>query len=374
MARNINSRLDKLQTRRNGMDRLIALDEAFRKDVLAKSAVTESWQTRATTQPFTRYALGAMQEVGPAYTKISIETAERVGNQLAKSISGVEFKLQGSVPLNVHIRGVSDVDLLILDPTFVIIDRSGPSANSSAYYDTPRTSVGVLTNVRSQVEKVLPQSFPAATVDKSGGKAVAISGGSLARPVDVVPSHWYDTAAYQQSGAQDDRGVYILDRKVPTTINNFPFKHIKLIGDRCDTCLGGLRKAIRLCKNVKADAFEEGTKINFPSFDIAAAMYHADQSAFTIGYMYELRILTEVQRHLDYMYHNPEWAKTLRVPDNSRVIFDTQEKYEGMQALSLEIDDLLKNVVKEQKPQLPVDHNLPWSAARDAISSITIPG
>jgi hypothetical protein len=260
MARNITGRLDKLQTRRKGLDRLIALDEAFRKDVLAKSVAAESWQTRATTQPYTRYALGAMQEVGAAYTKISIETAERVGKQLAKSISSTEFKLQGSVPLNVHIRGVSDVDLLILDPTFLIIDRSGPLANTTAYSDTPRTSVGVLTDLRSQVEKVLPQSFPAATVDKSGGKAVAIYGGSLARPVDVVPSHWYDTAAYQRSRAQDDRGVYILNRKVPTTIENFPFKHIKLIGDRSDGCLDGLRKAIRLCKNVKADAIEEGTK------------------------------------------------------------------------------------------------------------------
>jgi hypothetical protein len=62
------------------------------------------------------------------------------------------------------------------------------------------------------------------------------------------------------------------------------------------------------------------------------------------------------------------------VPDNSRAIFDTQEKYEGMKALSLEIDDLLKNVVKEQKPQLPVDQSLPWSAVRDSVSSITIPG
>jgi hypothetical protein len=90
--------------------------------------------------------------------------------------------------------------------------------------------------------------------------------------------------------------------------------------------------------------------------------------------MYELRILTEVQRHLDYMYHNPNWAKKLLVPDGSRAIFHTQEKYEGMQALSHEIDDLLKNIVKEQKPQLPVDHNLPWSTARDAVSSITVPG
>jgi hypothetical protein len=53
-------------------------------------------------------------------------------------------------------------------------------------------------------------------------------------------------------------------------------------------------------------------------------MYHADQTALTIGYMYELRILTEVRRHLDYMYHNPDWAKKLLAPDGSRAIFDTR--------------------------------------------------
>ncbi|MGL3104611.1 hypothetical protein [Bradyrhizobium sp. BR 1432] len=73
-------------------------------------------------------------------------------------------------------------------------------------------------------------------------------------------------------------------------------------------------------------------------------------------------------------HHNPEDAKRLRVPDGSRVIFDTQEKYEGMKALSHEIDDLVKNVAKEQKPQLTLDVGSHWGVARDAIGSIEIPG
>lgn len=372
MARDINSRLDKLRLRRKGVDRLGRLNESSRKEVLSKSVVAEKWQTRAPAHAYTRYALGAMQEVGPEYTRISIETAERVGNQIAKGIDTLEFRIQGSVPLNIHIRGVSDVDLLTLETSFLIFHSSGPLA--SAYSTTARTSLGVLGDLRSSIEKILPASFPKAEVDTSGGKAIAISGGSLARPVDVVPCHWYDTIAYQQSRQLHDRGVVILDRKVPKTIENFPFKHIKLIEDRCNSCLGGLRKAVRLCKNVKADAVEEGTKINFSSFDIAATMYHADQTALKIGYLYELRILAEVQRHLDYLYHNPEAAKKLRVPDGSRVIFDTQEKYEGMKALSLEIDDLVKNVAKEQRPQLTFDLGVPWGVARDAIDSIEIPG
>jgi len=321
MARNINSRLEHLTQRRRGTDRLGRLTTDAQREILAKSVANEAWQTRS-NQPYTRYALGSMQEVGPEYTRISVETAERVGKQLAASISNVEFKLQGSVPLNAHIRGVSDVDLLTLDTSMLLYETHGVRGQQGGYYPTTKTSLGVLQDLRFNIERVLPISFPAATVDKSGGKAVSISGGSLARPVDVVPSHWHDTAAYQLYGLEHDRGVYILNRKVPETIKNLPFLHIKMIADRCDGVWGGLRKAIRLCKNVKADAISEETEIAFPSFDIAATMFHADMEALKMGYFYELRILGETQRFLDVLYHNEGYAKSLRVPDGSRAIFD----------------------------------------------------
>lgn len=372
MARNINARLDHLKKRRHGLDRLNRLAMDARNEVLAKSIQAESWQSRAQAQPNTQYALGAMQEVGPAYTQISISTAERVGKQLASTISNVEFELQGSVPLNVHIRGVSDVDLLTLTTSFLIYSQFGPRGASGGYYATTQTSAGVLADLRRNVERVLPSSFPAATVDISGGKAVNISGGSLPRPVDIVPSHWFDTAEYQRAGQKHDRGVYIFNKKTGETICNYPFMHIKLVGDRCNEALGGLRKAIRLCKNVKADAIEEGTTIPFPSFDIAATMYHADMQALKIGYLYELRILAEAQRHLDYLYHNETYAKTLKVPDGSRAIFDTQEKFEGLKKLSVEMDDLLREVAKEQRPGLLLEQGTALQSSRNTISSLKI--
>jgi hypothetical protein len=372
MPRNINARLGQLKTRRQGMDRLGRLSQDAQREIITKSLQAESWQKRASSQPNTQYALGAMQEVGPEYSRISRETAERVGKQLASSISFVEFELQGSVPLNVHIRGVSDVDLLTLDTSFLIYDSTGVAGRGGSYTATPKTSLSVLSDLRKNVERILPSSFPAANVDSSGGKAVNISGGSLARPVDVVPSHWYDTATYQQSRQQHDRAVYILNKKTSETISNYPFLHIKRISDRCDEALGGLRKAIRLCKNVKADAIEEGTPISLPSFDIAATMYHADMMALKIGYLYELRILAETQRYLDFLYHNEAHAKTLRVPDGSRMIFDTQEKYEGLKKLSMEIDDLLREVAKEQQPSILLESGTALQSSRDAISSLTI--
>ncbi len=352
MARDINKRLNQLRTRRSGVDRLGMVTQDAAADVLRKSYLEEGWQQRAKEQPYTRYCLGAMQEVDQDYTRISLETAERVGKQLLDGLQSadfaVEFRLQGSVPLNVHIRGVSDVDLLTLDTSFLRYDTNGLMARSGSYYATDKTSLSVLQKLRAESEKILKLRYPAAHVDTSGGKAIAISGGSLPRPVDVVPSHWHDTAEYQASQLERDRGVYILDKKVPTTLSNHPFLHIHRINQQDTAANAGLKKAIRLCKNVKNDATEDGKTIVFPSFDIASTLYHCDLAGLRAGAYYELAILAETQRFLDELYHNPEKAKSLWVPDGSRRIFDTDQKYAGLRTLSMEMDDLAKEVAKEQ--------------------------
>jgi hypothetical protein len=124
---------------------------------------------------------------------------------------------------------------------------------------------------------------------------------------------------------------------------------------------------------VKADTIEDGTAINFPSFDIAATMYHADLGALKMDYFYELRILGETQRFLDLLYRDEAYAKTLRVPDNSRIIFDNQEKYDGMKHLSIEIDDLMKEVAREQAPLLHTTEGNVLKPSRDAIWAIHVP-
>lgn len=347
MARNINDRLTKLNSRRKGTDRLDRVATESYAEVLAKSLVTESWEKRATTQPHTRYALGAMQAVGDRYTQISIDTAEQVGKQLIANLPmSVSFRLQGSVPLDVHIRGVSDVDLLTLDNRFLTYNRFGSRANT--YSSTTLTSLGALLELRREAERVLKAAYPAAKVDCSGGKCIALSGGSLARPVDVVPSHWDDNAAYQSSSQEHDRGVTILNKAVPETLGNLPFLHIKRVHDRDTLALGGLKKAIRLTKSVKNDAENESSAAKLPSFDIAALLYHADQTALRSGYTYELAILRETQRFLDWCYQNKEAAKQLKTPDESRCILNTEDKFTALTTISVEMDALAKEVAREQ--------------------------
>lgn len=54
MARNINSRLENLRTRRRGLDRLTRLAEDARYDVLAKSIQDEPWQKKIPDDDFER--------------------------------------------------------------------------------------------------------------------------------------------------------------------------------------------------------------------------------------------------------------------------------------------------------------------------------
>ena len=54
-------------------------------------------------------------------------------NQLQRGHNGsipVAFEYQGSVPLDVHIRGVSDIRPPILRTDFVTLDTHGPQAST----------------------------------------------------------------------------------------------------------------------------------------------------------------------------------------------------------------------------------------------------
>lgn len=374
MSNGVNDRISRLRSRRSGLDRSSVVAQDAKDFIVNHSRTQEAWERRARDKPYTTFALGAMQEVDPTYTRISLETADRVRNQLEKRLSAnVEFELQGSVPLNVHIRGVSDVDLLVLDTSFFTYDSGGVNAASGLY--TPasgRSSVTVLSSLRSDTERSLRAAFPAATVDTKGARAVKIYGASLARPVDVVPAHWYDTIAYQASRQKHDRAVTILDSKKMSTLDNWPFLHIKRITDRCNTTHGGLRKSIRLCKNIKAELEAEGRKVSLSSFDLASIMYHANMGSLAVGFLFELAILAETQRHLDYLYCNKDEARRLRVPDGSRVIFDDESKFDGLLAVSHAMDELVREVGKEQSFALSIQVKPSLEASRDAVMHLAI--
>jgi hypothetical protein len=146
----------------------------------------------------------------------------------------------------------------------------------------------------------------------------------------------------------------------------------KKVRERCDTTGGGLRKSIRLCKNLKAELEAEGKTVSISSFDIASMMYHANMHILSAGSYHELAILAETQRHLDYLWRNKEEARRLVVPDGSRFILNTEEKINGLMHLSVAMDSLLREVAKEQNYLLSLSEKPLLDASRAAVTNAII--
>lgn len=303
----------------------------------------EAWESISLKQSV-RYSIGAMQAVDRRYTEISIETAKRIENQLKARLENyglsTEFKLQGSVPLDIHIKGVSDVDLLVIDKYHYRSEDCTALLRSD--------DIKVLQQLRNYCFYELKQAYRAVKIDNSGGKCISLTGGSLQRDVDVVPSHWVDTNAYKAKGEEYLRGINVLDKNIPTTLLNLPFTHIHWIKLFCVYLTdGSLRKSIRLCKTVKADLINEGEKISLSSYDLASIMYHSDKDNLKKSKNYSLGIVLEVQRFLDYLYHNQYEAKLLNTPDGTRKIFDSSEKLASLTKMSIAFDNLVSDLCLE---------------------------
>jgi hypothetical protein len=353
------TRVQKLEQRRRGTSSAPVMDSIFAK--------AENWQplkeekfTKIAFPDAVKFAIGSMQPVDAEYTKRSYEEGDRVANQLKNNITiPVKFDYQGSVPLDVHIKGNSDIDLLLLANQFITVD------NSILHLYTPYNGNSAdeeLKDLRGQAVSVLKSKFHQVKVDDSPGKAISLSGGSLQRKVDVIPSHWHDTKEYSDTKLKHHREIYVLDTKTSQRINNKPFMHIALVEEKCNNTRGSLRKVIRLLKNLKFDATPE---IDLASYDIVAVAHQMTIPQLTVPFGVDLMLLERTLGHLNYVVANEVYRNSLWVPDGSRKIFDRPEKYNALVRLRDELNTLVQDVARELYP-------LGFSTSRESALSKSI--
>lgn len=338
MSKDVSRRLSDLKARRQ--DSRVVMDS-----IAANSASMESFEARSTGE-WSRYALGAMQEVDPKYTATSVAEGERVKNQIKNRIgTAITFEYQGSVPLNVHIRGVSDIDILVLLSSYLTYDANGSGTAVYLPWNGP-SGIDQLAHLRRELEIELKAAFYEADVDTSGDKAIGMSGGSLRRKVDVVPSHWHDPVAYQASKSKKDREVSIFQKHSSTTLRNRPFLHIDKVSEKDSRCNGGAKKIIRMLKNLKADC-DNPSSISVNSYEIAGLVYHFEESQISLPVYRELALVAAARQQLDRMINNKQWTMELMTPDEIRRIIDSEAKFDSLRLLRAEVDELAKNLAIE---------------------------
>jgi len=362
MGKDVNRRLTDLKSRRRGDSSTIVMDS-----ITANSrSVLEKFESRSNGQ-WAKYALGIMQEVDPTYTKNSVAEGERVKNQITNRISTeVKFEYQGSVPLNVHIRGVSDIDILVLLGRCLTIDPHGARASTTDYSSWAGPSgISQLATLRRELELALKAAYPAANIDITKDKAIALSGGSLSRKVDVVPSHWHDSAVYQISKSKKDREVKIYQKNTGDILLNRPFLHIDKINQKEERTRGGTKKIIRLLKNLKADS-DNPEAILVNSYEIAGLVYHFEDALMSVPAYNELALVAVAKQQLTRIIDNKLWSMGLATPDGIRVIIDSDEKFKSIKLLRNEVSELGRSLAVELTSRYWIDDLETLKALRES--------
>jgi len=340
-------KIQRLKDRRQG---LYSRDGVYNfVEAITATSKVEKFQQLAEPETV-KYAIGGMQAVDAEYTKKSYEEGNRVRDRLGEGLStaGVPavFDYQGSVPLDVHVRGNSDIDLLVLHDGFVTVEAAAKDAYS--YTDLPgKTPSEELADLRKECVAILERRFWGAKIDSSPSKAITLTGGSLQRAVDVIPSHWHDTLDWKRTGDKRYRDIYVFDRKAAQRMKNRPFMHIGLIEDKCISVRGSLRKCIRLMKNLRYDASKI---IDLSTYDIAAIAWHMTDQELVVPFGVDLLLVERMRAHLKFLLDVPAYRDTLLVPDGSRRIFDKPEKTGALADFYREVEQLSADLAREINP------------------------
>ncbi len=289
-----------------------------------------------------RYILGAMTPVSEEYTKNTYKEADRVISHLDREMKEVKFKFQGSVTNNTHIKRHSDIDILIVDQRCYsyanpVVD---PSRYTTPYKGNP---VEDLIEVRHKSTQVIRDNFPKVNINTQKSKCIALSGGSLTRDIDLVPSHDWHTIEYQKTGYDYHIGVQVLDYHNRVRVGNTPFYHNELLSRKDKESLSYFKRAVRLIKTVKVDSDKE---IKFSSYDITAILYHMGNSKLDVGNN-PLNLVENIYTYFVEIANDRDWLYKLEVPDKSRKIIRGDNDYKEFVALVWELHYLYEELKKE---------------------------
>lgn len=295
----------------------------------------------------TKYLLGAMRAVDSTYTKRMVEQGDRVENQLTVRLKpyypALDYRRQGSVSNFTHIRYYSDVDILVIIDTFVTLEA--PQQPTFPYTGDCNHDLLVL---RAHCKRELASAFHAAKINDEGATCIVAEGGSLACPVDVVPSNWFDTNAYKRGDGHHTRGIMVLNKKSLTRAKNFPFLFNFRLEEHDKTRFGAPRMLIRLLKSIKADHEEESnTEIGFSSFDICSLIYRMPDQFLSVSLYHPLDIIRNLLTWIESVTTYNSIRESLAAIDDSRLIFDKPEKLPSLKIICSDLKAIYNAAVLE---------------------------
>ncbi len=301
----------------------------------------------------------AMKAVEPSYTQRTKEAGEKVKQHLNAELTDKTFRYQGSVMTDTHIKGFSDIDLLVISEKFYTYDlyrinqildsyeekskflnesinkleseKSGSSYSGDAYSD--------LKKLRLDSENILQRKYNICDISKP--KAIKIKNLNLDREVDIVIANWYDDVSSIINDKGEYRGIQVYDKENNRKCDaDYPFLSIKRINGRSSDTNGRLKKMIRFMKNIKAHSDYD---IKLSSFDINAICYDIKTAEYQNLAYYEL--VNVIYNQLYSISNNTNHSNDLVSVDGREYIFRNQPtKLDSLKVMMNEIEGVYNDL------------------------------
>lgn len=307
------------------------------------------------------YVKRAMQGVESEYTERTIEAGNKIKEHLKRNNSSLDYKFQGSVMCNTHIKGHSDIDLVQITNSFyshepiVKFNEKFTSSsyltlsqkqnllsviNGTPYKDDVRDN---LRKIRLEAETVLTSTYKYVDITKS--KSIEVNPTNPDRLVDVVTASWYKNVDSVLDNDVDKNGIQIYDKEKNLRLPvDFPFLKIQLLNEKDKSVNGRLKKMIRFLKTIKADSEYNLNEIS--SFDISSICYNIPTWKYSDKPYYELVIV--LYSELKKIIEDENYRNSIRSIDNTEYIF--KDKNEKVRLLRLIFNELLP-IYQDLSPQ-----------------------
>lgn len=330
---------------------LQALQQRKFGDDLRKGDLYETFSGKASDGVL--YISEAMEPVSKTYTENTYKQCDRVIEQLKNNISGnhsgLEFQYQGSVPLNVHIKQHSDIDLLVATGRYYVVKPPLPVENP--YLGDAKND---MIQLRTDIVDTIATQFPKVSIDDKGGKAVSIEGGSLNRKIDLVPVSWVHTTDSHGKLDLTSRGIRLYDKNDKVYIQNYPFLHISRCEGKDRNVGGKYKMLVRYIKNLIKDTED----ISISSYDAAGLLYlQGERELIAVDYN-PVALSVSCEAFLLRLLNNNSAMENAMVPNETRKLFDPGclDKKEVLK-LYMVIKDINANVAQSYIKMFSEDRN-----------------
>ena len=285
------------------------------------------------------YAVDSMKEIPPTS---SYEAGEKIKKHLEEKLPSYgfnpDFKYQGSVICNTHIKYHSDIDLLVLTDRFVTVEKKDDSF--VAYKGNVIEDMQAL---RNACYVILEDVYSVTTIDNDGDKSIKIKkGGGLKCDIDVVPANWFDSVKYKKYGSDFLRGVQFFNKTTSERTKNFPFLNKKLIDDKDKLCNGNYRALVRLAKNLKVDADSSSLIKKISSYDIQSIFFNTEDT--DIKNLTKTDLVNYGCEYLLRLLANTETFRSIKVPDETRLVSE-KVTFDMLKSLYDEFDELNNKII-----------------------------